>query len=71
MSWWNPWREVRKLRAEREGLLDRQLQLSNRCGHLELTSSLLLAQRTDLRAQLRQAHIRDPKTGRIQKRGAI
>ena len=85
MSWWNPWGEVRRLRTElartsaaRDRLFNEQARLATKFDNLgaqyrtlSVTCNDLIREKNDLRNQLRQAHVRDPKTGRIRKRGAL
>lgn len=73
MSFWNPWREVRELRAEMEAAYARAdtiiegLKSENRDLSVKLKSAEM--QRDIFRQQMKSMHRRDPKTGRILPRG--
>ena len=83
MSWINPWGALREERARHAATLRQLAEINYRASVADalvagaglriktLSSALeqLIREKNELRSHLRQAHIRDPKTGRIQKRG--
>ena len=85
MAWFNPWGEARALRASLTAERNANVLLRNQLLIADSTQGKLLAkirehseqinqlirEKQGLRNLLRGAHIRDPKTGRIQKRGAV
>lgn len=63
MSFWNPWAEVRQLRARLE------LAEGERAADARGVLRLVARHRAELKATIAKAHFRNPATGRLGRRG--